>query len=255
LRFAGESAGKFSSTRFSQHPAEEEVVSVAVGLAVRHLDPKVLKVFEAVVEEQIFRELLDDPASRRVLLEEKKQSSLVAFFRSAFVPAGGLALAGAAAALFFYLRTTPVPLTELAMLSPAAEEGLNPAYASKDFDLTLGLDLSVASTTVAVGDELQATIGCSQAAQLVLLERRKGERSRIVYPGMFAKTAMVVAGERISIPGKNRRKVRIAGAPGEVDLILLAFRPDTDLTDALAGKAAFPPAESSRSIAISIVSR
>jgi hypothetical protein len=212
-------------------------------------------IFEAVVEEQIFRELLDDPASRRVLLEEKKQSSLVAFFRSAFVPAGGLALVGAAAALFLYLRTTPVPLTELAMLSPAAEEALNPAYATKDFDLTFGLDLSVPSATVAAGDQLQATIGCSQAAQLVLLERRKGERSRIVYPGLFAKNALVGAGGRISIPGKSRKAIRFAGAPGEIELVLLAFRPDTDLTDALAGKATFPPAESSRSIAISIVSR
>lgn len=231
------------------------------------------EVLDQLADEDLFRDILQDPESRAIVLaalapeaevahgtasaetisvdapslQESGASALsriTAFFqwRPAFP-----ALAGAVAliALAIILTRSPKPGPTYgpdsvtlpgASLAPDVELSLaSLAKSAIPAGSELGIDFP-AGRQVRLGTDLQLSIRTVSTAAILLVETSEGQPARLLYPEQGGSPRLAAGATARLGPNSSR----ITGFPGKRNLLLFAFPPDSNLNAPLRGQTPFP---------------
>ena len=196
--------------------------------------------FEALAHEAVLRELLDDPASRKIVLSASETQRAG---RPRFLWA--LALAGAAAALVVavYLerpRTGQVFKTGQPGQQTLSAMDTLPGEVAKEFESFTAIDnlpkdarIIMPSNSYRAGEAFRLAVECDVDAKLVLIEETSDGQGRILFPNRWTPTPQVTAKTVQSIPPAAEAAIELDAAAGRVRLILAAFPMTSDPDAAL----------------------
>jgi hypothetical protein len=220
--------------------------------------------FEALAQEELLRELMDDPSARQALLKATApqagwQASLAKFFqfRTLLSLAGATAAAAVALTVFVH-RPGSEPLNDKSL--DKTMEGVSgiqktltsmesvPDAVKKQFDSYAGVSrpndgavrIELNQKSYHVDDGLRITFQCDIEAKLVLIAETSDGQARMMFPNGWTKSPEVPAQMSESVPPTTERPILLDAAPGRLHLMLVAFPADSDLSIPLPSGGALP---------------
>jgi hypothetical protein len=204
-------------------------------------------IFDALAQEELMREILDDPSARKMLLKSlpAERTGIWAAITQFMQPKTIFTLAGAttaaAIALTFVVNREPVTdktfeakgtiQQSLSSMEPTPE-AVKQAFATyaqstRPNDGTLKLELNKKSYKR--DDELRVTFVCDIEAKLVLVIDTADGRSHILFPNQWTRSAQVPAGYAQSAPPATVRPILLDAPPGKMHVTIAAFPADSDV--------------------------
>jgi hypothetical protein len=205
--------------------------------------------FDALVKEEVLRQLLDEPASRKMLLKAAaRPPRWRTVLERIMEPRMMWSLAGAVAAAAL--------IVGLVLERPGAERAVKtgvsggqtlssmdpmPEDARKAFDSFTGVtrpndsaaSIRIEKKQYRLGDGLRLHFRCEIEARSMLIEESPDGKARILFPNPWTPEAQVRAGTDQSVPPAERGPIQLDGAPGRLRFILAAFPADSDPAGAL----------------------
>jgi hypothetical protein len=206
--------------------------------------------FDDLVEEELFRELLDDPKTKAILLKAAKpvpawQESLQAFFQSKLTwsVAGVAAVAALVAIVIPHQQPDitkglqPATITVDRKLSamdslPSDLGAAFEAYTTSTRPNDSALKLSLNRKEFNPGDPLRVTFHCDIEAKLIVVESSAGS-ARILFPNSWTTDARITAGLDQATPPADRPALEVDGAPRTLRFIAVAYPADSDPVSAI----------------------
>jgi hypothetical protein len=226
--------------------------------------------FDALMNDEILRVLLDDPVSQSVLVQATVPESTTAqpaapepWWRTALASVSafvgrpwmvwGAAGAVAAAVLVAILVNAPDKTSSLMAMNvvPASTERAFTDLAAARRIGPVTVELQLDRTTYRQGDDMRITLRCSQDAELILIAHREGESARVLYPNQWHQSAATPAGD-VAVPPSGT-KLRIDSPPGRLTFIAAAFPEGSRAAEAVESGRPLPEALAVASVDVEVL--
>lgn len=193
--------------------------------------------FDALSQEGLLRELLDDPGSRKLILDATRTHPA---WRPRLL--WSLALAAATAALVITFLVERPRSGQIFKTGRAGQQTLSamdslPADVAKEFEAfrpsDRGATILLEKNTYHAGEGLRLRVQSDVAAKLVLIELAPDGQGRILFPNRWTPSPQVPAATAQSVPPTSEEPIALDAAPGRLHLILAAFPTGSDPDGAL----------------------